>query len=232
MFQDEQPRIVSRGGTTYTQNTGNIGKSKRAEAEPPQVETKIVTVEAPATGVTETGTAVVKARGVMPDPPSPARKPADREAAAFDNIARQLDCFVEITEAMPPEGFLNVRGSYTPVRLNGIVDDALFAIGWLQKFVQLARSDSRLDDTPHYSQQGGVRWRIQSRVRRIHCASSRRWCYGQLQCCACEPHPGFAGSSFAELTGFFRSMATRYWLRCPRRSSIWNFFSFAFEPNT
>jgi hypothetical protein len=51
-------------------------------------------------------------------------------------------------EAMTPEGFLNVRGSYTPVRLNGIVDDALFAIGWLQKFVQLARSDSRLDDTP------------------------------------------------------------------------------------
>jgi hypothetical protein len=46
-------------------------KSKRAEAEPPQgevnVKTKIVKVEAPATGVTETGTAVVKARGVMPD---------------------------------------------------------------------------------------------------------------------------------------------------------------------
>jgi hypothetical protein len=30
MFQDEQPRIASRGDTTYTQNTGNIGKSKRA----------------------------------------------------------------------------------------------------------------------------------------------------------------------------------------------------------
>jgi hypothetical protein len=119
-------------------------KSKRAEAEPPQgevnVKTKIVKVEAPATGVTETGTAVVKARGVMPDPPSPARKPADREAAAFENIARQLDCFVEITDAMTPEQFLSVSGSYTPLTLSRIVDDARLAVEWLTRFMELARA--------------------------------------------------------------------------------------------
>jgi len=34
---------------------------------------------------------------------------------------------------------LSTRGSYTPVRLNAIVNDAEFAVVWLTKFIMLAR---------------------------------------------------------------------------------------------
>jgi len=70
---------------------------------------------------------------------SPASEQVDRKPAAFDNIARQLDYFVEITKAMTPNEFLSTRGSYTPVRLNAIVNDAEFAVVWLTKFIMLAR---------------------------------------------------------------------------------------------
>lgn len=68
-----------------------------------------------------------------------ASKPADRKAAAFDNIARQLGYLVDLTEAVTPGEFLCAGGDCTPVRLSGIVDDARLAVEWLQKFMKLER---------------------------------------------------------------------------------------------
>jgi hypothetical protein len=135
-FQDEQPRIVSRGGTTYTQNTRKIGNSRKAEAPQAEVNTDVATVPASARAATKTGIAAVQAPGAVPAPPSPCSTPADINVV--DNIARRLGHFVETTHDVTPEELLGMRGGYTPGSLSRIVDDARLAIQWLTTFVKLA----------------------------------------------------------------------------------------------
>jgi ParB-like nuclease domain len=137
-FQDEKPRTVRRRGTTYTQNIGKIGNSRKAEAPRVEVKTDLVTAPASARAATKTGIAAVQAPGAVPAPPSPCSKPADLKVAAADNIARRLGDFVEITDDTTPEMFLGTGGGYTPARLNRIVDDARLVIQWLTTFVKLA----------------------------------------------------------------------------------------------